>query len=46
VPEGTVVKDQDGIVLADLVNPGDRFLAAEGGRGNARFLSGTASPDQ
>jgi GTP-binding protein len=42
VPEGTVVKDQDGIVLADLVNPGDRFLAAEGGqggRGNARFLS-------
>ncbi|MGH9275878.1 MAG: GTPase ObgE [Acidimicrobiales bacterium] len=42
VPEGTVVKDQDGIVLADLVNVGDRFLAAEGGRGgrgNARFLS-------
>jgi GTPase len=42
VPEGTVVKDQDGDVLADLVNPGDRYLAAEGGRGgrgNARFLS-------
>src|SRR3546814_11041016 len=43
VPEGTQVKTQDGdTVLADLVNPGDRWLAAEGGRGgrgNARFLS-------
>jgi GTPase len=42
VPEGTVVRDQDGTVLADLVHAGDRWLAAEGGRGgrgNARFLS-------
>ena len=42
VPEGTVVKDQSGRVLADLVHHGDRFLAAEGGiggRGNAKFLS-------
>jgi GTP-binding protein len=42
VPEGTVVRDQDGVVLADLVSAGDRFLAAEGGRGgrgNASFLS-------
>ncbi len=42
VPEGTVVLDRDGTVLADLVNMGDRWLAAEGGRGgkgNARFLS-------
>jgi GTP-binding protein len=42
VPEGTVVKDQAGVVLADLVQPGDRWLAADGGRGgrgNARFLS-------
>ncbi len=42
VPEGTVIKDQDGTVLADLVATGDRFLAAEGGkggRGNAKFLS-------
>jgi GTP-binding protein len=42
VPEGTVVRDPDGIVLADLVKAGDRWLAAEGGRGgrgNARFLS-------
>jgi GTP-binding protein len=43
VPEGTVVLDpQDGRVLADLVNSGDRWLAAaggHGGRGNARFLS-------
>ncbi|MCC5951964.1 MAG: GTPase ObgE [Acidimicrobiia bacterium] len=42
VPEGTVVCDPDGTVIADLVAHGDRFLAAEGGRGgrgNARFLS-------
>ena len=42
VPEGTVVKDRDGAVLADLMREGDRWLAAEGGRGgrgNARFLS-------
>lgn len=42
VPEGTVVKDRDGEIVADLVNPGDRWLASEGGRGgkgNARFLS-------
>ena len=42
VPEGTVIKDRDGSVLADLVHAGDRWLAAEGGRGgrgNAKFLS-------
>ncbi|MFZ6003843.1 MAG: GTPase ObgE [Actinomycetota bacterium] len=42
VPEGTVVKDQQGVVLADLVHAGQRWMAAEGGRGgrgNARFLS-------
>ena len=42
VPEGTVVRDHDGEVLADLVRHGDRWLAAaggRGGRGNARFLS-------
>jgi GTP-binding protein len=42
VPEGTVVIDRDGRVLADLVHQGDRYLAArggQGGRGNARFLS-------
>ncbi|MGI8686747.1 MAG: Obg family GTPase CgtA, partial [Acidimicrobiales bacterium] len=42
VPVGTVVKSLDGSVVADLPNPGDRWRAAEGGRGgrgNARFLS-------
>ena len=42
VPEGTVVFDQDGQLLADMVHAGDRWLAAAGGRGgkgNARFLS-------
>jgi GTPase len=42
VPVGTVVRSRDGEVLADLVNAGDRYLAAQGGRGgrgNARFLS-------
>jgi GTPase len=42
VPEGTVVRDRHGEVLADLVGAGDTFLAVRGGRGgrgNARFLS-------
>jgi GTP-binding protein len=42
VPEGTVVRDRDGAVVADLAREGDRWLAArggQGGRGNARFLS-------
>jgi GTP-binding protein len=42
VPEGTIIKDQGGTVLADLVREGDRWLAAEGGRGgrgNASFMS-------
>ena len=42
VPEGTVIKDFEGELLADLVGAGDRWLAAggrTGGRGNSRFLS-------
>jgi GTP-binding protein len=42
VPEGTVVRARDGQLLADLVQHGDSYVAAEGGRGgrgNARFLS-------
>ena len=42
VPEGTIVKDRDGTVLADLVQQGDRWLAAhggQGGKGNTRFMS-------
>lgn len=42
VPEGTVVRDLEGTVVADLAREGDRWLAArggQGGRGNARFLS-------
>ena len=33
VPEGTVVKDREGNVLADLVGVGARFTVAEGGQG-------------
>ncbi|MDJ1372157.1 GTPase ObgE [Gulosibacter molinativorax] len=33
VPVGTVVRDADGEVLADLSEPGMTFLAAEGGQG-------------
>jgi GTP-binding protein len=42
VPEGTVVKDFEGRVLADLIRAGHAWVAARGGRGgrgNARFLS-------
>ncbi|MDR1799675.1 MAG: GTPase ObgE, partial [Bifidobacteriaceae bacterium] len=33
VPDGTVVKTPDGQVLADLVGPGARYVAAQGGQG-------------
>ncbi|MGM1016529.1 MAG: GTPase ObgE [Actinomycetota bacterium] len=33
VPVGTVVKNTDGDVLIDMVIPGERFVAAPGGRG-------------
>ena len=33
VPNGTVIKDQAGTVLADLVGLGTRFVAAQGGKG-------------
>ncbi|MBA1835328.1 GTPase ObgE [Corynebacterium wankanglinii] len=33
VPVGTVVRDEEGEVLADLTVPGTRFIAAEGGYG-------------
>ena len=33
VPDGTVVKAEDGDVLADLTGAGTRFVAAQGGRG-------------
>jgi GTPase len=42
VPVGTVVKDQNGRVLADLAAQGHKWIAARGGRGgrgNASFLS-------
>src|ERR1700722_1972565 len=42
VPVGTRARGADGSVLVDLVRPGDRWLAGEGGRGgkgNASFLT-------
>ncbi len=33
VPVGTMVRDEDGALLADLAVPGARFVAAGGGRG-------------
>lgn len=46
VPPGTVVMDENGTIIADLVNPGQRFVAAAGGKGghgNAS-LSAKAGP--
>ena len=42
VPVGTRARKADGTILCDLANPGDRWLAGEGGRGgrgNASFLA-------
>lgn len=33
VPEGTVVKNRDGEIIADLVDSGTEYIAAAGGRG-------------
>lgn len=44
VPPGTVVHDEEGVLLADLAAPGDHFIAARGGRGglgNATFATAT-----
>jgi GTP-binding protein len=42
IPVGTVIRSLEGELVCDLENEGDRWLAAEGGKGgmgNARFLS-------
>ena len=44
VPLGTIVTDEDGIQLADLTEPAERWIAARGGRGglgNAHFATAT-----
>jgi GTPase len=44
VPPGTVVHDEQGVLMADLAAPGDHFVAARGGRGglgNASFATAT-----
>ncbi|MDQ3958040.1 MAG: GTPase ObgE, partial [Actinomycetota bacterium] len=44
VPPGTVVHDEDGVLLADLAGPGDELVAAaggRGGRGNVAFTTST-----
>lgn len=49
VPKGTLVKNQDGDILADLTEPGQTWLAAEGGRGglgNIHFKSSTNQTPQ
>ncbi len=42
LPLGTLIKDEEGRVLADIVREGQEFIAAyggRGGRGNARFAN-------
>jgi len=42
VPLGTLVRDEDETLIADLVEPGQRLIVAEGGRGgrgNASFVT-------
>jgi GTP-binding protein len=49
VPQGTVVKDEDGTVLCDLCEAGARFVAARGGAGgfgNLHFVTSTNQAPQ
>ena len=42
VPCGTLIQDTDGHILADMVEPGQKYIAAhggKGGRGNVHFTS-------
>lgn len=42
VPLGTMIRDDEGTIIADLVEPGQRLVVAEGGRGgrgNASFVT-------
>lgn len=44
VPIGTLIKDEEGTVLADLTEPGEEAVIARGGRGgkgNTRFATST-----
>lgn len=44
VPRGTLVKSEEGEILADLTRPGETFVVARGGRGglgNTHFRSAT-----
>lgn len=44
VPPGTIVYDASDVLIADLANEGDEFVAARGGRGgrgNVRFATAT-----
>lgn len=44
VPPGTLVRDDEGGVVADLLTPGDELVllkGGRGGRGNARFATST-----
>ena len=45
VPLGTVVKDEEGTLVADLVERGQRLVVAEGGRGG-RGNSSFVTPDR
>ena len=44
IPVGTIIRDETGAALADLAQPGARFVAAQGGRGglgNMNFATST-----
>lgn len=49
VPPGTIVKNKDGVIIADLTDPGEQAVIAKGGkggRGNKKFANSTRkTPD-
>jgi GTP-binding protein len=46
VPPGTLVKNQNGKILADLTAPGQRWKAASGGQGGLGNINFTSSTNQ
>ena len=46
VPRGTIVKDEQGHILTDLTEPGQKWIAARGGKGGMGRFGGQHPSDE